>query len=203
MKKISILTFISALWFTASAQVLEIKGGLGLDFGSTKSSAKLMMKSKHPDVRFDEEKPNVIYYVGGQWIGKTAGIWAFQYTDSNELHTICVFTEPENESGIYDLYESVVKDLSTKYGDPTDVIETWKYPYEQKDKYTHGTTALRTGKATMMTYWQSINPKSNGDVNNTILVEITTTLDVKVTYQDGLRIKEVTKKRTAEKQNEM
>jgi len=204
MKNIAILLFALALWFGASAQPSELTGGMGLNFGSSKEAARMMMKTKHPDATFDEEKNNILFYQGGTWLGRKVVIWAFLYDKKGELHTITLHILPPTTADVYDVYNHVVNDLSSKYGKASGVIENWKYPYEAKDKYDHGITALKLGKCSMMTYWQWVNQAGMSEgTNNTILVEITKDLDTKVTYQDGVRIKAANAERLEDKQDEM
>ena len=204
MKQLTSLIIMAALWLNSNAQTLELKGGLGVNFATKKDSVRLMMKTKHPDATFDEEKNNVLYYQGGTWLNRKTSLWAFCFTPSTKLHTMMVFVTPSLDSKAFDLYDDVVSDLKTKYGEPTGVIENWKYPYDEDDKYSHGTTAAKLGKVTLMTYWKF--PNSNGivgDESNTILVELDTSLDTKVKYQDGILIKEAISKSNEQKQEDM
>lgn len=204
MKNTIILIFAAIFWLGATAQENELRGGMGLNFGSSKEDAKAMMKTKHPEAKFDEEKNNVLFYMGGTWIGKKVLIWAFRYTNADKLHTMSVYMEPVNSVEVFNRYDDVVKDLSSKYGEPTETIANWRYPYEAKDKYDHGVVAIKNEKCVMMTYWQWPNPLGTAeDLKNSILVEITKDMSIKVTYQDGVLIKDVTKARTQEKQSEM
>lgn len=202
MKKSIVFTIISALWLSVGAQTTELKGGMGIEFGCSKEAARQMMREKHPDAAFDEEQKNILFYKNGEFIGKDVLIWAFLYNKTNQLHTMKVIMSPVIDAKVFEHYDAVVADYTNKYGEPTGNIENWRYPYDAKDKYSHGTTAIKNGKCTMITYWQWTN-KDHPETTNTILIEITNNLQTQITYQDGYRIKEITEERKLEKDSEM
>lgn len=204
MKRLITFVAFTTLWMATYAQVNELNGGLGVNFGCPKDSVRLMMRTKHADATFDEEKNNNMFYMKGSWLSRPVSLWAFMFTPANKLHTMIVYVTPSLESKAFETYDDVVSDLKTKYGEPTGVIENYKYPYTKEDKYSHGTTAAKLGKVTLWTYWKfPTKDESIENSGNTILVELDTSLDTKVKYQDGILIKDVVKKNTEQKQGDM
>ena len=205
MKKLITVLFI-LFTLKASSQQTELKGAAGIEFGMTKEVVNGVMNTMHKDAKFREIKKNQIFYDGGTWAGRSVFMWAFSFTDSGKLHTMVIVLNPKFDSDIFDLYKDVVEDLSGKYGPPKedDVYELWKYPYSADDKYTHGVTAIKTGKCSFSTfYWF---PGSDGSLEgnrNSIYVKITEFVSVWVKYQDGVLATEVVEKNNAAKQKDM
>lgn len=209
MKKLTIsisLVLISALWVVSKAQSTELKGAAGVEFGSTKEIVKSMMRTKHSDATFTEDKNNTLYYVGGSWANREVAMWGFIFTSTGKLHTIAIIVDPEHDADIFELYDNVVTDISSKYGEPKtdDVYEFWKYPYTARDKYDHGVTALRNGLCDMSTFFWF--PGSDGGFDNgknSIYVQITDNINVVIKYQDGILAKEISKNRESKKISDM
>ena len=204
MKKTLAFLMSSALFLTLNAQPTELTGAFGLSFGCSKQDAKEMMRSKHSDAVIYQDKPESITYTGGTWAGRECAAWIFAFTDDNKLHTATVLLKPLKDDAIFDLYESVSKDMIGKYGEPKSKLESWKYPYEASDKYKHGVVAIKNGKTHISHFWSFPAGESNTeDDNNTIQVKITDSCWLSVKYQNGVLIDQAIAEDAKKNQGEM
>lgn len=186
---------------TADAQTLT--GCFGVQFSASIEQVKQMMKDKHSDAELLRDDPTFIAYIKGEWAGRKAYIWAFSFNDKGQLHTASVTLKPEKESGIFELYDAVSSDLAEKYGSPKGDVERWSYPYTASDKYAHGITALKLGKAKIQKTWWFENGSQTDDDDNAIQINITDDPYVNIRYQDGVLIQDVVKKNAESRKNDM
>jgi hypothetical protein len=190
--------------FTSKSQTNQLNGALGLTFGCSKQAVQEMMSSKHADADVYKDDSNIIAYQKGNWAGFGVTLWVFAFTDENKLHTITILLDQDYEDNIFTTFKDVITSITNKYGKPVDTFENWKYPYDSNDKDSYGVSAIKLNKLYVMTYWRfpSNTPESKDD-DNTLLVEITTSVKVRVRYQDGLLIDDVVEKQKSKNEGDM
>lgn len=203
MKKITLLLAFVVISLFSNAQLSEYKGALGVEFGCSRDAVRQMMTTKHPDAKFYQAKNNSLQWTDGKWAGSDVLVWTFSFTDSGKLHTIKVTVLPSAEYAVWDLYKEFSDNLIQKYGWPKNDFKTWKDPYTISDKEAYGISALKNGKVDYSMYWEKSNDPSNPEDVNSISIEITTYVNVRVTYQNGLLIDEAIKSSNDKKQGDM
>lgn len=193
-----VIKFIIALLFSSGALNAQIKPVsniksasisddpiqefYGIKFGTSKEASKAIMKSKGWVV--DSEKAGSVVYKENTYLKREANI-IIKFV-KNEFYEGVVLFYPQIESQILDLYNSIVDDVSLKYGEG-DSYESYSYPYEKNDG--HLETALSLGKAKFSTYWYKKDgnnlTKKEYNVISTVISE---NLGVILTFQDSERI---------------
>lgn len=181
-------TLLIALLLVNSAFAEQLTGFMGIPFGASKSELKAFYRTKQPESQIYSEDVRSIIFTNVTFGGRqTEGI-VFGLTDSSKFHTAAALIKPAFESDIFDLYYKIVGEINIKYHYRDSQTESWKYPYDENDKYTHGTTAIKMNKGTLQTLWYF--PVENGE-KNVIEVTITDALWVKICYQNGNMINDV------------
>ena len=97
-------------------------------------------------------------------------VWSFT---SDKLYQGVVMFTPELSAQAMLKYHSIKDLLVKKYGEGV-TYESYDYPYEEGDG--HWETAFELGKGKLNTYWIFKD-------DNTISLQLTAELDVKITYQ--------------------
>jgi hypothetical protein len=201
MKNLMIAIALTLSMMTADAQTLT--GCFGVQFSATQQQVKESMKQKYPEAELIREDDKILGYTGGTWAGKKAYIWVFSFTSKGLLHTASISLKPSNDPQIWELYEDISKDLAEKYGMQTGEREKWLYPYNASDKYSHGITALKLGKADIRKTWFFENETPSTDDDNALQISITDDIHVNVRYQDGKLIQEVVKENAEKRKGDL
>lgn len=192
MKKVYLLLLMLCMFVSGYSQSKDtLNGFFGCKFGSNKQTIKSIMTSKTGS-KIYSENDNSIIFTGVKFAGHKANVIIFQFIN-NKLHTAKVLLSSTYESGVIDLYNDIKNGINEKYYVTDDDYERYDEPYYKDDGYT--ISAIKLGKANFSAYWDFSNPKSDKEEdNNTISVEITQSLSVIISYQDGVLINEVIKK---------
>lgn len=174
MKKLLFVITAVVISFTASAQSDSLTGCLGIKFGSNYSVTKSAMTSK-PEFELYTDKPaeGMLSYLNGTFGGRKAVGAVFKFYQ-NQLHSIVVLVDVEQNPKVTEMYYAVILDLEKKYGISMTAAHSFKSPYHEGDGYTHN--AIKLGYATMRSY--HIFPDGNA-----LEVSITESLSIKVEYQ--------------------
>lgn len=190
MKKTILLCTLTAL-MTSLVYGQDLTGFMGIPFGTNKAQLKTIIKAKFPASTIETDDEKTLSFNNTSFGGRKAVLLLFGLNSNQDYHTAVVLLEPEFESGVFSLYDDVVSEVTGKYGEPGDVLENYLYPYDKSDKYSHGVTALKTGKLDMASLWTfPANDVGSGD-DNVIQVKITPRAFVKISYQDGKLINAV------------
>lgn len=171
MKK---LLLVLAVLFSFNGYAQEMTGCLGNKFGESVSTVKQTMAGK-PEFEFNKQVPTGISYLGGKYGAYNCVGVVFQFYN-DKLHTIKVLVDPDAVPKILDNYYAIVTDLRNKYGVEPQYAHRYRYPYEANDGHT--VTAIRNGYADIACLFQFPEDKA-------IVIEITQTLTIKISYQDG------------------
>ncbi len=188
MKKL-LLGAALLLNFTVNAQ--NLNGCMGINFGDSKQSVRTTMGTK-PGFEFYKEnsETNTVSYMNGTFAGHKA-IGGVMHFYKDELHTITILLDVDQEPRATELYYEVINELKTKYNVTPEQAHYFKYPYTEGDGHT--ITALKRGYADMITLFKF-------DDGNVISVSITSSISIKIAYQNtriaGLAIDENNQKRS-------
>lgn len=189
MKKLSVLVLLTVINLIATAQT-NLKGCMGLSFGDNKARVREVMATKEGYELYKSE-PATISYMNGSFAGHEAvgAVFAF-YKD--KLHTIVVLLKVEQEPKVMDFYYEILGELKNKYNIEYQSAHVYRSPYFAGDGYT--LSAIKNGYA-------DIGSLFKFDDNNVISVDITSGILLKLTYQDGVLIKQAIEE-TKEKNNQ-
>lgn len=173
MKKI-ILAMSMLIGLNAYAQT-SLTGAMGLKFGGSRLETKSAMASKSGFEFYKESsETNSISYMNGSFAGHTA-VGAVMHFYNDQLHTITILLDVEQEPKATDLYYEVIGELKNKYNINPDQAHYFRYPYTEGDGHT--VTALKKGYADMVTMFKF-------DDGNVISVSITSSISIKLVYQN-------------------
>jgi hypothetical protein len=174
------------LFINSHCQTLE--GFLGVKFGSTIEEATKILSAK-PGFKVNREfsKPDILAFTDAPFAGRKSFLICLAFVN-NKFHTGFAIIAPNLESQLIELYNGIKEELNEKYFKTTSDFKSFKYPYEDGDG--HEETAIKLGKASFSSFWNFKNPKGTNDENNIISLEITESMKVKLTYQDGILIHE-------------
>lgn len=188
--KILITTVLILFCVRAYSQNLD--SFFGVKFGSPQEAVKKVMLSK-PGCKLDtkDSDDNTLVFSGVKFAGRETFLIVFNFVN-NKFHTAKVLIPSSLPSKAILLYNEIKSELNEKYYLTLDDFENYEYPYEKGDGYTE--SAIKLGKATFTAFWVFSNTNSTED-KNSISLQVTETLDILLTYQDGALIKEAVQKR--------
>lgn len=198
--KIRITILMCLLLFVAQAQP-QMKGMLGIPFGSSKQAVIQLMKQKQPDALFYSEQGDKYIMQKGSFAGKPVLLWVFSFVD-NKLHTAKVVLDLSREIEIYELYRTMCTNINEKYYVSSHFVNDCRYPYDSGD--IESLTALKGGYLRCFTIWNFNQEGFVDDANgqSCIMVEITPDVVVKISFQDGKLIDEALFKQSQKNQND-
>lgn len=193
---IIILTFFSFQSFAQSNMMTSV---LGIELGSKKQDVRTILATKQPESKVYSQTDISISYEGIKWGEYETLLVIFQFSDSDQLHTVMIFVDPSTCPKVFSLYDDIVETLTERYHSPNKNYENYSYPYSRSDKYTYGETMVKSGKASLGSLWSFDNRNTPGDPedDNNISVFVTQECSVKITYQEGVIIDEVIAKKKA------
>jgi hypothetical protein len=177
---IMIISSISSL-----AQEVELKGAMGLTFGSNKATVKKIMASKGAILMSD--KADIIAYTDFP-IGTLKAYILFCKFVNDKLYEIVANFDPVLEAKTQERYDEICEIISSKYG-KGDSRRLFTGTYTDGDGFEM--QAIRLGNADIATFW--VNFK-NGSGIIVEIVSINDALRVKLTYQDGVLIDDAIKR---------
>lgn len=175
MKKILLFIGLFLINFYSNAQTDSLTGCMGIKFGYTTSQVRTAVTNKNVGFNLYTNTPDIVSYTEGKFAGRTCVGAVFAFYD-NKLHTIKILLNPEYEPKSYDLYLEVRGELSEKYGLSYTESHIYRSPYSEGDGYV--TSAVKGGYADITSYF--IFPDGN-----VLVIEITKSLSVMLTYQDS------------------
>lgn len=158
---------------TANAQT-TLKGCMGINFGDSQSHVRSVMSTKK-DFNPYKDEPGGLSYTEGNFAGNKAVGAIFKF-HQDKLHTIVILLEIEQEPKAMDFYYGILNDLKDKYGIMYEKSHVYRSPYFAGDGYT--ISGIKMG-------YIDISSLFSFDDTNVIGVEITTSISLKLTYQDG------------------
>ena len=195
MRKITqILTLvIGVLLFTNVSFAQETKASLdnfwGIKFGSSVAETrKALLAKKTGTIDEKNSSETKIILDKPEFAGKIPLFVLFQFVD-DKFHTAKVIFKPTLDARVFELYDSVKKDINDKYYKTEKDYKFFKSPYEDGDGYE--TTALKVGKATIAALWTF---KQADGFENSVSLEIDENLLVTLSYQDEKLIKQAIEK---------
>jgi hypothetical protein len=162
-----------------------LDGFYGFKFGLTYDSIKKAMLAK-PGCKIDKENTtkNVLSFKGVSFANRDVQYISFEFT-SDQFYIGTVAFKAASDFKIVNLYNDIQSELNAKYYKTTKVTETYNSPYKKGDNQTE--TAIKLGKTNFSSYWYFKNPKSTRkDVQNSIWLNISYKMLVKIVYQDGV-----------------
>jgi len=192
MKKVYLLLLMLCMFVSGYGQSKDtLDGFFGCKFGSSRQVVKAIMLSKAGSKVYSEDV-NSIIFTGVKFAGHKVNVIIFQFVN-NKFHTAKVLLSSPYESGVIDLYNDIKSGINERYYVTDGDYERYDEPYYKDDGYT--ISAIKLGKANFSAYWEFSNSRSDKeDDSNTISVEISQSLSVIISYQDGVLINEVIKK---------
>lgn len=177
MKKL--LFIILTLFSTIANAQTTLKGCMGINFGDSKSHVRSVMSTK-TDYHPYKDEPGSLSYTEGSFAGHTTVGAIFKFYQ-DKLHTIVILLEVPQEPKVMDFYYEILNDLKDKYGIMYDKNHIYRSPYFAGDGYT--VSGIKMG-------YIDIGSMFSFDDTNVIGVDITSSISIKLTYQDGHLIDE-------------
>lgn len=173
MKKLLSIISIILITISVNAQT-TLKGCMGIEFGDSQSHVRSVMTTKQGFEPYKNE-PGGLSYTGGSFAGHKAVGAIFRFYQ-DKLHTIVILLEIEPEPKAMDFYYEILNDLKDKYGVMYEKNHVYRSPYFEGDGYT--VSGIKMG-------YIDIGSIFSFDDTNVIGVDITKSMSLKLTYQDG------------------
>ena len=160
----------AAVFISTTIYGQNLDGIMSIKFGSSIDVVKKAMLAR-PSCTINEKRSdtNRLYFNEQNFGGRETLFVLFKFY-KNKFHTASVFIRPAFEQKLADLYTDLKKELEAKY------FKATEYP----------TVPLGL-------LWEFKNKNSKENIYNTIIMEVTETMNIKLTYQDGLLILPVLK----------
>jgi hypothetical protein len=170
-----------------------MNGFLGIKFGTSSANVKQAMSKKSESIYDSKNSNNSKLKYNGVKVGGNETLFATFYFYKDQLMGVTSVFSPNLEARIFDLYNRIKLDINSKYYVTKQDYKSFKYPYENGDG--HETTAIKLGKADILSVWNFLQPDGS---KNQIILSITEKLKVELFYDCGRISDEYDKK--AEKQ---
>ncbi len=184
---IGVLLFSNVSFSQESKATLD--GFWGIKFGSTiPETKKILLSKKTGTIDEKNSSETSIVLLKPEFAGKTPLFMVLQFVD-DKFHTAKVVFKSTLDAKVFELYDSVKKDINDKYYKTEKDYKFFKSPFEDGDGYE--TTALKVGKATIAAYWTF---KQADGFENSVSLEIDETLLVVLNYQDAKLVKQAIEK---------
>lgn len=157
-----------------------LDGFFGIKFGSSQELVKSTMIKKGFIFNNKSDGTNLLFHKG-KFAGREVRDIMFVF-HNKQFHTAYVSFVPSLSGDIINLYEIICKEIIDKYFPADLVVERYIYPFEKDDG--HYETAIKSGKAKLVSFWEFKAPKNNAK-NNRITVMIASDMFVGLIYIDG------------------
>lgn len=174
--KVTMMKFLlfAAVFVSTTIYGQNLDGIMNIKFGSSLGVVKKEMLAR-PGCFLNAERSdsNYLFFDGVSFGGRETLFVSFKFY-KNHFYTASVYIRPAFEQKLADLYTDLKTELETKYFKAKD------YP-----------------KVPLGLLWEFKNKNSKENISNTIVLEVTETMNIKLTYQDGLLILPVLKAQKA------
>jgi hypothetical protein len=170
-----LLLLLSVPTFVQEASKTKLTGFFGMPFGSSMEECRKVMLSKGGTLDKKSSNASALVFDAVTFGGRKTFFMRLEF-HKNRLCNAKAFFKPVMEAKVFDLYNDIKADLTSKYPDLPQEFETYKYPYEKGDG--HEITAIKLGKASVATFWVFAD-------NNAISIEIISDVVIKLTYEDA------------------
>ena len=155
----------ATLFISTTIYGQKLDGIMNIKFGSSIDVVKKAMLAR-PGCFINEKRSDSSYlFFDGVNFGEREALFVSFKFYKNKFYTASVFIRPAFEQKLADLYNDLKTELETKY------FKAKEYP-----------------KAPLGLLWEFKNNNPKENVYNTILLEVTETMNIKLTYEDGLLI---------------
>jgi hypothetical protein len=181
---LSTLVLVAFVWGNcafAQDSTSTMNGFLGIPFGVSPASVKKALSAR-AGAKFDQKNStkDVLIYDDVTVGGRKTSFVKFQFY-KDQFYAAIAYYRPTLEARTIELYDQIKSDINSKYYVSDKDIKSFDYPYEDGDG--HEITALRVGKATIVSGW--VFPQKDGK-ENSIYLRITDDLFVKLSYYCGV-----------------
>lgn len=187
MKK-SVLIFALSLFVSSiQAQTSTLDGFLKSNWGSSK--AAVINNNSTKDYNYFEGEgigDNMLVATDADFAGTSDCMIAWFFT-SDKLFQGTVIISPDLSAKAMTEYSDMRAKIAGKYG-AGETYENYDYPYDEGDG--HWETAFKLGKGHLRTFWSF-------DDGNSLSMELTEDLAIKITYQSTELVGEELNKREA------
>lgn len=187
MKK-SVLIFALSLFVSSiQAQTSTLDGFLKSNWGS--SRAAVIINNSTKDYNYFEGEgigDNMLVATDADFAGTSDCLIAWFFT-SDKLFQGTVLITPDLSAKAMTEYSGMRAKIAGKYG-AGETYENYDYPYDEGDG--HWETAFKLGKGHLRTFWSF-------DDGNSLSMELTEDLAIKITYQSTELVGEELNKREA------
>lgn len=137
---------LAILCVTLTIPAEPLTGFLGVSFGSSMDDAKTAMAPRNFGEPF--KGANLLVWEKAKFAGRDATLF-FSFYNGKLYDGLAIITADNGKA--FSTYNSMKDDMTAKYGEPTDNIEQYKYPYTKGDG--HEETALYANAATIFCRW--------------------------------------------------
>lgn len=175
--KTKLLIIVLVCWIGAKGQEPDtlnyLKGGIGLEFGASRNNVIEILQYRGGSIDKSMSNDEMLVFDNIK-IGGRKTIYISTWFVDNKLFEINVYFSPSLDPAVQQLFDEIKENLENKYGKSM-CVRNFKGVYKDGDGYE--LQALRGGYADIVCWWNSFID------GNTIILKITTTLDVHINYQ--------------------
>lgn len=193
MKKILLITLLLIPFIGFSQTLKPIDGFLGIKFGSSKADVIETMKLKGATIDSDNPKNEIVTF-NNVSLGHRQTVTFFVRFVNNKAFEADYFFDPGLEAKTIEYYNELISDLTDVYGKGQS-FKNFKDPYKDGDGYE--TTAISSGNADYVTFWEDANNNKNS-----ISLKIQPNFHVKLIYQDAVLVQEAIAKQKAKEKGD-
>jgi len=192
MKKILLITLLLIPFLGFSQTTKPIDGFLGIKFGSSKAVVLAVMKAKGAVLNEKIGNANNLAFNRVKLGLKDAALLV-RFVN-NKAFEADYFFVPDVEAKIIETYDDLVTDVINKYGNGQ-ATKQFNPPYAEDESDGDTLLGLSAGKINFQTDWSD-------DKKNSIEIIITTDMNVKLIYQDGVLTNEAIALQNAKQQKD-
>ena len=179
------MVILAVFGFYGQAQNTSLDGFLKSNWGQSMAEVKANNLPKGYEY-FADTGDDLLPVTDGNFAGVSNCMIIWMFT-GDKLFQGVVVIDPELSAKAMSEYDSMKDKINSKYG-VGNTYETYDYPYDEGDG--HWETAFKIGKGHLSTYWSF-------DDGNSLSMELTEELKIRITYQSTELVSEKIKQQNA------
>lgn len=164
-----------------SMKDLRLNGFLGVEFGSSKETAKEILLSRKGCV-LDEvnSSDTALFFDDMKFAGRETSNVMLLFVD-DKFAKAAVYIKPKLDAYVLEVYREIKNELNSKYFVTDDDFENYQQPYEENDGYLE--TGISLGKISISSFWSFVD--ANNGLEDFIALKISEDLEIVIHYEDG------------------
>lgn len=165
----------------------KLKSIFDIEFGTSKEAVKEIAEKKNGKIDQEHSSEELLIFDGINYAGYDTDFICFQFVNDKLARTTVNISERSDIDMLFRIYEDLKNKLNAKYFKTDKVYEFYEQPYDKDDLKALKAQGIESGLVEFSNFWMF--------GNDSICLEISKDLIVKVNFENDDLISEGTKKK--------